>query len=330
MIFHPILPLFICIALWLGVLAGVIYCATRQPLRNVKNFRRLGIIAVLIVILMRPSIAGESVDEYERKLNVFFIADFTGSMIARDGSGNARRYEQVQDDIVAIAKKFPGARYSLISLVQRPQVSSPLSTDISTLENGARALDPPATMYSKSTPLKDLLDFSEQKIARYAKTKPDYQNIVFFMSDGEDTEEELTTVNSELAGLIDGGRVFGYGSEKGAQIETISYNGEIQGYFISEKDADGYISKHISKRNNENLNNIASKLGLEYTQRAAAAFDDSAFDEIVKKAEVAASENTTPSYHEGYWIVAIVLAALLAWEFYYVLIELMRERKKKK
>lgn len=329
MIFHPIIPVFLCLACWLAVAGGLVYCLIKKPKRNVKNFRRISIIAALILLMMRPAVLGEQSNTIERKLNVFFVADFTGSMAARDGSGETYRYEQVKDDIVYIANQFRGARYCLISLVQVPLVSSPLSSDLDTLENGLKVLTPPETYYSKSTPLTDLLDFSATKIARYAQANPDYQNIVFFMSDGEDTDEDITTIPSELTAIANDGMVLGYGTSEGATVERIDRSG-LTGNPIRTTNADGLFEAHISKRNDENLNHIATSLNVSYVPRTTISLNESDFKKIADKAESIESDKSTQAYHEGYWIVALVLAALLAWEFHYVLIELMRERKNKK
>lgn len=330
MIFHPIIPTFLCIVCWLATLSGLAYCIVSKPQRNVKNFRRISIIIMLVILMMRPAITEDQTDSIERKLNIFFVADFTGSMAARDGSGNIHRYEQVKSDVAYIAEQFPGARYSLISLAQTAQINSPLSSDLDTLKDSLKALTPPETFRSKCSPLRELLDFSTTKISRYAKVDPDYQNIIFIMSDGEDTEEEVTTISEDLPGIIDGGMVLGYGTSEGTTIDYIDKNGPTDTPVRITNKENHTSTTPFSKRNDRNLENIAANLNIEYNPRTSMSLNENDFKKIAEKADTVVATSDTKTYHEGYWIAALGLAALLAWEFYYVLTELMRERKHKK
>ncbi len=325
MIFHPIFPAIICIILAAFVLGLLLFCAVDKKHRTGKNFRRLGILACLVLTIMRPAVPVQSSENVRSKINVFFIADMTGSMVARDAQGNKRRYELMQEDILKIAEAFQGANYSIISLSQSPRVNSPLSDNFETLESGVRSLALSPTAYASSSDLADLLDFSAAKIQKYSQRYPDYKNIVFFMSDGEDING-TTSVNGGLKNNIYGGRVYGYGSKKGIMIENIDTYGNIGNYYV--RDGDDFGSDyHVSKLNDDNLRNISDKLGLSYTYRSTASIDTSSLEELIVGAETEIKDGNELSYHEGYWICALVFAALLMWDSCYVITELMRERK---
>ena len=145
------------------------------------------------------------------------------------------------------------------------------------------------------------------------------------MSDGEDINK-TTAVKDNFKDSVFDGRVYGYGSKNGTMIEQIDSYGNISNYYVYNDG--GYSSGyHISKLDDDNLHNIADKLGITYTYRSTAIIDTKPLDELLADAESEIKNNSTLSYHEGYWICMIVLAAILMWDSCYVITELMRERK---
>jgi hypothetical protein len=166
------------------------------------------------------------------------------------------------------------------------------------------------------------LSASADRIETYNKNNPDRASIVIIMSDGEESgtnEGFLSEVPEKLLNNIVGGAVIGYGRADNEMKVAKIENNEITNEFID----------HISRMDTENLNNIATKLNLNYYDREATTnlFDNNArylsqFSRYVQEGDI-------NSRMELYWVLAIAILALLLWDFSDILNELFSERKVK-
>ena len=97
-------------------------------------------------------------------------------------------------------------------------------------------------------------------LERSAK-KQDRYTVVFFISDGEITNDDKLKSFSGASSYLDGGAVLGYGTSQGGQMKVQ------KSMYMDEK---GYLedtessSNAVSKINENNLKTIAQDMGIDY------------------------------------------------------------------
>ena len=320
--FFPIIPDIAVIAILLLLIGAAVFCGFDKNYRRISNFRRIAIAILVLFSLMRPTIVDVETERYINKLNVYFVIDNTGSMATKDMTGGKYRYEQVRDDIIKYVDLFAGAKFSAFVCDYDIYQAVPLSGSTSAILGFAKNLKPKDNSISSWTNLEELLNASADRIEAYNKNNPDRASIVIIMSDGEESgsnEGFLSEVPEKLLDNIVGGAVIGYGrADNNVKVAKIE-NNEITKDYID----------HVSKIDVENLNNIATKLNLNYYDREATTnlFDNNArylsqFSRYVQEGDI-------NSRLELYWVLAIVILALLLWDFSDILNELFSERKVK-
>ena len=135
--------------------------------------------------------------------------------------------------------------------------------------------------------------------------KEDKTTVVFFISDGEITGDEALGSFSELAGLVDGGAVLGFGTESGGKMSD-SYGGYVYDY-------DSYDDA-VSRIDEANLRKIASDLGIEYIHMTAASRVDSTVRSIKVSSSTTRDKGRVVLYNDTYYYYAAALLVLLAAE----------------
>ncbi|MBP5633355.1 VWA domain-containing protein [Candidatus Saccharibacteria bacterium] len=325
MIFRPIIPIaWIMIAAVL-LFGFALFCLIRKTMRHGYIFRRIIIIALILVAFLRPMVGNESVERLVSDLNLFFVVDNSGSMATKDMEGGERyRYEVAKADIKNIIRMFPGARYSMTVLDYNVYQSLPLTTDASMATAAGDAIRPRKSNATAGTDLSDLLEFATKRIVKYNKRNPDRRSVIFILTDGEESNEKLTELPEQLKQALSTGAVIGYGTTAGGKVHRVSNTNEIlENEFILESTLSSEY--HISKLNETNLNNMASKLGLRYIKR-----DDTG--ELPKDLENYFWENakntdSTTGKMDLYWAIALIVIALLLWDATVVAHKLALERK---
>lgn len=329
---NPILPLFI-IYILLAITAGaIIYCALKKKTRKAKYFRRLAVVALILVAMMRPGISNGSAERDLSNLNIFFVVDNTGSMAAKDMNGMSEyRYKVAADDMKRIIKLFPGSKFAIITLDYNVYQAMPLIDDANTALVYVNALSPRESVYSSNSDLSALFELAGERVQKYADRYGDRDSLLFFFSDGENADDSTIKTPDGLKQNLVGGAIIGYGTTNGAHVGAVGYDSEKMTYNISDSNfiidrATG--SEHISKLDERNLQNLADTLGLKYYRRSNS---DDKFNNINNFT----SENAI--YHRSnekanvdsdfYWIFALAAIALLLWDFYTILESLLLERK---
>ncbi len=311
-------------------------------LKDPKFYRRLLIAVSLIIILIRPTIANEDSKRESTNLNIWFVVDATGSMVAKDvDGGTKRRYEKVQDDIAEIASLVPGAKYGLIVQDYTNYNASPMSYSADGIIAAGAYVMPKPSFYSLPTDISDLLSFTQNRVINYKNTHPERSNAIIVMSDGEDVSGGNIRVPAALVSTVDATIVLGYGSESGSLLETINYpsstrtdgmineNNYVTYYGDDESITVDDYHRVISKINENNLQSVAEQTNGQYYHRESG----NAPSEITEKLKSTASiiKNTkasdTTSRGEIYYIVALVLVLILLWECEELVYELLLEKE---
>ena len=140
--------------------------------------------------------------------------------------------------------------------------------------------------------------------------------IVFFISDGEITNNDALCSFSEIRQYIDGGAVLGYGTEEGGKMYVYDYFSD--DFEVVQDESDFPYNDAISRIDEKNLKAIAKDLGISYKNMNKNDTDD-VIDDIIKditKNTASSLENKSLSgYKDIYYIFVIPLLLILIYEF---------------
>lgn len=324
MTLKAVIPIFIIVPLLIACVGLTIFCTIKPEYRRAKNFRRISMIVLVLFILMRPAFyMPVQVESALSNLDVYFVADMTGSMVAKDcDNGQKRRYETVIEDMKTIAKRFAGSSYSIVAEDFSTYTPLPLTSNYDSFEIAANALIPKNSRISSDSDTNGLFDYANQHIKKNHQRHPNHQILLFYFGDGEDRTNGTISIPNELANLIVAGGVFGYGTEEGTEIEEVnSYGGISTSYVYDESN-----HKVVSSLNEGNIRKIAEGLGVKYYIRQSGSLDGSALSDVAMKASEFRTSDET-AYEDIYWIFALILLIVMLWEFSYILNKLLLERK---
>ena len=324
MTLKSIIPIFIIIPLLIVCLGLVIFCIIKPEYRHAKYFRRISIIALVLFIMMRPAFYMQtSVESSLSNLDIYFLVDMTGSMVAKDCNNNeTRRYELAIEDMITVARRFSGSSYSIIAEDFSAYTALPLTSNLEAFETAAHALAPKNSSISSDSDINRLFDYASKHVKTNRLRHSDHQVMLFYFGDGEDRVNTKITIPNEIANTIITGGVFGYGTEAGAEIENINSYGKISTTFIYDE------TNHrvVSSLNENNIRMVAEGLGVKYYIRANGSLDGGALSDVAMKAsEFRANDET--AYEDIYWIFALILLGIMLWEFSYIFNKLLLERK---
>lgn len=325
MIFATSIPLFILITALLLVLLGLVFCVAKKNIRKAKSFRRLGIVALLILAAMRPAVGAIESERELSNLNIFFVVDNTGSMAVQDMDSETKfRYEKASEDMKKIVGLFPGARYSIFVLDYSSYQAMPLIGDTDTVVSYIDGLKPKNSNLSQDSDLSRLLSVSAEHIKKSSERFEERNSLLFLFSDGEDSNGD-TRVPDDLSSMLSGGAVIGYGSPNGGPVRKVDSKNNIENSFVQDR---GSFEPHISKINEQNLNKIASNLGLTYYRRSSAEDKFTDIKNFYNSANAFKRDDAKIKVNnELYWIPMLAASFLLLFDFYRILESLLLERR---
>ncbi|SPM36046.1 Secreted protein containing bacterial Ig-like domain and vWFA domain [Mycobacterium rhizamassiliense] len=275
MTFQPLLPWAI-FAVVAGALAFARLVSLRQVLvsagtRRVRAVLRWGgiTLAVLLVLVAatRPAIHEKptpTMPAAGENLNVFLIVDRSVEVGAEN------------NDIAALLKQYPAARYALITFASRVALDWPLSADVWSLR-------PVIAAFGSAQGGLDVNAAAANTVLRYqlmqaAQEYPGSRNVVFYFGSGAPGSRAPQGDFDLTHGSVAGGAVLGYG----------------RGDAINEAE----------------LRQIAGQLDVPYVHRDPG----QTFGPLLPEAPGIRSDTTEPT--ELYWLAALLAAALLIVEIY--------------
>jgi Ca-activated chloride channel family protein len=331
----------------IGVMAGIavafILARARRGAPISALARGTAVVVLATVIAVDPALTGGSSEARRAAADVLFVVDTTSSMAALDYDVDSPRLDGVRADIVELAAEFPGAHFALIRFDSQARLELPWTTDLGALETAVSVLRQERALYSRGSRLDLPLQIIDEQLPRpSAATGDGSYSVVFYFSDGEtrrgadtespaldgqtglvlpdDDESQLGIASfAELAGDVDGGAVFGYGTPKGAPM--LQFFGS-DALFVSA-DAEGPSSPYvqdfatgqtaISRLDEGNLVEIADELGVPYTQRGEPG-GLSGTAAALAGAAPTVSDGARETPRRLYWIPALALLAVLLWQ----------------
>lgn len=310
--FNPIIPIWlmaiICVALLVIKRKGVM-----------PYVRQVLIVLILFAINLRPMYISDEIKVIRQKLNCYciIVLDDTLSMNAEDVPGFEEdrprtRMDQAKEDIDYITKNLVGAKFCIIDFNNDVNLICPFTDDNKYIKDSVDAIKPIVDYHATGTNINCCKKLLGQMI-NDAKLMNDGHVVVFFLSDGENTDDHRLDNFSDIAQGIEGGAVMGYGTTKGGQMR---YFDELHNEEVIVQDKRDYpYQPAVSKIDEKNLKSLSLDLGIEYIHMDESEDLDETFENIMKLLEAETEETTEYGYADIYFWFVIPLAALVAYEF---------------
>jgi Ca-activated chloride channel homolog len=321
MTFDPLLPVPVLIALVAAAVIAASVVVRRGSVTHAGLARWSAMGVLIVIVAADPALGGGQAAVKRSDANVLFVVDTTGSMAAEDYNAGEPRLAGVRHDIAALADEFPGAHFSLVTFNSRTRVIVPWTTDRGALDSATQLLRQEWTLYAQGTRLDEPLPTMRDVLPRAGPSRG--YDVVFFLSDGEQTEQPAPQSFEPLGDIVAGGAVLGYGTTDGARMHV---------YIGHDEDPEGYIADDetgadaVSRVDEANLARIADELGVNYVHRTEP-------DDVGEIAGAAADRAGTMFSGERdtlrrlYWLPAFGLIALVLWQLARTALEIVDDRR---
>lgn len=310
MITNPILPI------WLMTILCIIMLFLKR-----KGFfpyiRQIFIILLLFLINLRIMIPSGHVDSSTIKMDVsvLFVIDNTISMLAADYSNNTERLAGVKADCSYIIDELYGADFSVITFDNTAKMLSPFTSDTDFAKNTINAICPADELYAKGSSMnvcKEIL----LEVVEHAKNKDNGSVAVFFITDGEITNNDTLESFTEAAPYIDYGAVLGYGTKQGGKMYPKSSDGTDENGGALQDKSDFPYKDAVSKIDEGNLQQLADDMEISYINMNTQENIKDTLKEIKQNAAVSTEDSEETNGYQGiyYWFV-LPLLLLLIYDF---------------
>lgn len=246
--------------------------------------------------------------QYERPaLDVLFVTDTTISMWAEDYGNSKTRISGATQTMNHIMEQMSGSSFSLVTFDSESTIRCPLTQDIQCIADVADAFMQPDEFLAKGSSLNAPHDNVERMLTHMGG-KDEHMRIVFFLSDGEITNEEALASYADLAKMCDGGAVLGFGTAEGAKMND-AYGDEIM-------DPEDY-EPAISKLDETTLRQLSDDLEVPYIHVTEDTDVDAVIkDDLLQAQTVIEEREDLTNYEDTYFYLVPVLLALLMAELF--------------
>ena len=312
MTINPIIPI------WLMAIICVALLAIKR--KGVMPYiRQILMVLLLFAINLRPMYISSEIKVIRQKLNCYciIVLDDTLSMMAEDvddyvGDKPKTRMDRAKEDIDYITKNLVGAKFCIIDFNNDANLICPFTDDSKYIKDSVDAIYPLVDYHATGTNINCCKNLLGQMI-NDAKLLNDGHVVVFFLTDGENTDDHRLDNFSDIADGIEGGAIMGYGTEKGGQMH---YFDELHNETVLVEDKRDYPYKPaVSKIDIKNLKSLSLDLGLEYIHMDESEDLDENLAKIMQLLDAETEETTEYGYADVYFWFVIPLAALVAYEF---------------
>ncbi len=304
---QPILPIWA-----MAILCILMLCMKRKGL--FPFLRQLLLVALLFVINLRISIPSDSVSSSTMKLDmsVLFVIDNTISMQAMDYKESEPRFTGVTNDCNYIIDTLYGADFSIISFDNTAKLLCPSTNDTAFAQNTIASLSPMDEFYARGSSMNVCKELFMNTLK--SLKKKDKPVVVFFITDGEITNEDTLSSFSDAASYIDYGAVLGYGTKEGGKMYVTEYGSDTP--TILQDESEYPYTDAISKLDETNLQKLAKDMKLSYINMTSQDLITDTLKTIQQ--DISASiEDTeeTNGYKEIYYWFLLPIMGLLICEF---------------
>lgn len=307
----PIIPIWIMAILCAGML-----CIRRK---NIWAYVRQAIAVILIFLInMRIMVPGNNVKMERQTLNVYalFVIDDTISMLANDYDGNTERLTAVKSDCKNIVEELDGAKFAVVTFNNNANLISPFTDNSDYTMDVIDSIYPIDSLYARGSSMNVCYDLVEDTVKR-ASEKGDGYVAVFFISDGEITNNDKLKSFEGIKKYIDGGAVLGYGTKEGGNMYVSSYLSDQKE--LLEDQSDYPYKPAVSRIDEGNLKQIAGDMGVTYVNMNSKDNISKITDDIKKGRSSDKDETAVKGYMDIYYIFAAAFALLMLYEFWLVI-----------
>lgn len=308
MTINPIIPIW----LMLIICAGLLLLKRRGALSYV---RQIIAVVLIFVINLRPMVQSDNVTTNVNKLDVYvlFVVDDTISMLARDYDGDTERLEAVKNDCHKIIDGLDAAKFAFITFNNDASLVMPFSDDADYAASVLDTINPIDYMYASGSSMNVCRELMTNTLKR-ASDRGDGKIVVFFISDGENTNGDSLESFADAGKYIDGGAVMGYGTDEGGEMYVTSYYTDEE-EVVKDTSKYPYGEPAVSKIDEDNLKQIAQDLTVDYVNMNRENADDLAayVRDLADSTEETSVEH---GYVDIYYIFAGLLMVMMVWELW--------------
>lgn len=305
MVIFPIIPIWV-ISIVCVLLIVIIFKY------NKKSILRILMVILVFIINLRIMIPGSGSESLSSDLDVLLVVDSTISMNALDYGNKETRLSGAKKDCENIINELEGSRFSIISFDNNAKVLVPFTYDSDIALSSIDLITPISELYARgsslNTPYDAILDVLKSDSEDDKRSK-----IIFFISDGEITDESKLKSFKELSKYVSGGAVLGYGTEKGGNMKYKNKYSDEERYLM---DYSGSYGMAVSKIDEKNLKKISSDLRVDYINMNNHNNINYKLKEIKGKNNLRVTANDKSSYKDIYFIFIIPLLILMVLDFY--------------
>lgn len=302
---YPIIPIYLILCFIIPLIIFII-------LKSNKKVLDLTLILLLFIINLRIMIPTNNSKIISNDLDVLFVIDNTISMNAEDYNGTKTRLSGIKKDCKYIINRLNGARFSIITFNNNARIIIPYTKDINITKESIDIIEPINELYAKgstlNTPLENIL------ISLKSSEKKDNRiRILFFISDGEVTNDSELESYKEIKDHITNGAVLGYGTSSGGYMKSTVENLYNDDYIV-DYSGDNH-GKALSKIDENNLKHIANDMNINYIKMDKQSNINSKIKEIENIITTNKESNDKSSYDDIYFIFIIPLLIILILEY---------------
>jgi Ca-activated chloride channel homolog len=226
---------------------------------------RAVMVALLVVIGLRPGLPGDPATAPRPELEVVLVIDNTASMAALDGSGGPgdagdSRLDAVRRDVASLVELLPEAKFTVVSFGNDPLTQLPSTQDSVLVVEQVELLRPEAPAGALGSRLDQPLTLVTEQLETLKERTPRRGRVVVVMTDGERTSLAPQRSFSVWAPLVDAGVVLGYGTASGGLMPRPDSSGWVPDPATGEP--------AVSRLDRANLRAIAAEMDVAYLGRA--------------------------------------------------------------
>ncbi|WP_148234389.1 VWA domain-containing protein [Cellulomonas flavigena] len=288
--------------------------------------RRAALVVVLAVVGLTPTTGATQQGGASVGVQVWFVVDRTGSMAAEDwGPGDLvvrapglapvpadQRLDGVRHDVVSLARDVPGASYTVIAFADEAGTQLPLTQDSTAVRAWAQTVTQEVTAGSSGTRRDRALDVLLRSLQDARDLDPAMVRLVFYLSDGEQTSDAEVASFAQVAELVDGGAVLGYGTAEGAPMRRFDGTVDPDAPYIP--DPDDPSRPALSYADETTLREVAAELGVPYVHRDGPSPTADLVAGLDPEAVAADGRSDVATRRHLVWPFALVAGVLLAAE----------------
>lgn len=294
--FQPVVPVAVLVILLVVLFIFLLIGALRNHGSVLHKIVTIIVSALLcasvVPIALRPMIKNKDVQYARPNLDVLFVLDTTMSMWAEDYQNDSRMNGAIET-MEYIMDEMNGSSFALITFGNKSDIKLPITPDAQSIDDAIKAIRIPDRWLAGGTSLNSPFENMEYMLGHMGREEG-HERIVFFLSDGEITVDEKLIDFNDMASMIDGGAVLGFGTKKGATI-TDGYGNKIYDYDT--------FSDAITCLDMDSLSELADSLEIDCIQMS----DKKDVSEVIEKAlvnaeEIMANRDDLDNYDDIYYM----------------------------